>query len=469
MTRLQRGLVDNCFEEGHYESGIAVLEQLRNDKYMPSKSHIRQLLYLALYPEKGKDKVPSQPGWAAKGATKQVTQGTTPSDEAISAARQCLMSFALTNSPGSLMRALPSYDDLTPTLEEAEEDSHLAREASRFQRCRDCWQIIKGRFLQVHSDGMGIIPGSPSKRRRADTQSYQSHSAELPGSTVGENAWPILEWLLYLFEEDERRTSQDGNPKYSPLLLSHISPPKSESGAKWNAGTPLDVAFYCLQQESPRRRVLGARLLTLLINLTATSLFDLPLFLNLVLTEFTSRNCRFDETFSLLPPSSAVFKFKLALCQRYLSDSAAASRSTARKARPRAQPRPMPFRARKQAQEAADEAAAIVNSTSGTSRQDAPNISSHHAMPTASEILQLTTRPADSMPHAQEAKFEMLTTYGMLQKQIEGPDRNAEWRDMLRDGRLSQAVEQAFGSADVGERRSPEDMKAALQMMISVW
>lgn len=32
----QRGLVDTCFEENQYESGIAVLDQLRSPKFKPS-------------------------------------------------------------------------------------------------------------------------------------------------------------------------------------------------------------------------------------------------------------------------------------------------------------------------------------------------------------------------------------------------------------------------------------------------
>lgn len=35
MTRNQRGLVETCFEEGQYESGIAVFEQLRSEKFKP--------------------------------------------------------------------------------------------------------------------------------------------------------------------------------------------------------------------------------------------------------------------------------------------------------------------------------------------------------------------------------------------------------------------------------------------------
>ena len=38
MTRNQRGLVDTCFEEGQYESGIAMLELLRSTMFKPPSS-----------------------------------------------------------------------------------------------------------------------------------------------------------------------------------------------------------------------------------------------------------------------------------------------------------------------------------------------------------------------------------------------------------------------------------------------
>lgn len=37
MSRHQRGLVDTCFEEGQYESGISVLDQLRSSHLKPSE------------------------------------------------------------------------------------------------------------------------------------------------------------------------------------------------------------------------------------------------------------------------------------------------------------------------------------------------------------------------------------------------------------------------------------------------
>ena len=35
MTTHQRSLVNNCFEEGQYESGMAVLDQLRSSSFIP--------------------------------------------------------------------------------------------------------------------------------------------------------------------------------------------------------------------------------------------------------------------------------------------------------------------------------------------------------------------------------------------------------------------------------------------------
>jgi pentatricopeptide repeat protein len=36
MSLHQRGMVNQCFEEGQYDAGIAVLDQLRSSKYKPS-------------------------------------------------------------------------------------------------------------------------------------------------------------------------------------------------------------------------------------------------------------------------------------------------------------------------------------------------------------------------------------------------------------------------------------------------
>ncbi len=37
LSTLQRGLIDNCFEEGQYETAIATLDQLRSSEFNPWK------------------------------------------------------------------------------------------------------------------------------------------------------------------------------------------------------------------------------------------------------------------------------------------------------------------------------------------------------------------------------------------------------------------------------------------------
>lgn len=36
MTRNQCGLADTCFEEGQYDAGLTVLDQLRSPNYKPA-------------------------------------------------------------------------------------------------------------------------------------------------------------------------------------------------------------------------------------------------------------------------------------------------------------------------------------------------------------------------------------------------------------------------------------------------
>lgn len=45
LPLIQRAIVDNCFEEGHYESGIGVLDKLRGERYKPSPYVISVAVY----------------------------------------------------------------------------------------------------------------------------------------------------------------------------------------------------------------------------------------------------------------------------------------------------------------------------------------------------------------------------------------------------------------------------------------
>lgn len=118
------------------------------------------------------------------------------------------------NSPASLLRALPAYPDptdgngatsLTDDNESlSDADSFVASEAVRFRDCKNCWNILKSGFINSLSESTSFAPGNPRKRRRGD--SLVNMDEEESSLVVGENAWPVLDWLLFLFEKDELST-----------------------------------------------------------------------------------------------------------------------------------------------------------------------------------------------------------------------------------------------------------------------
>ncbi|THH19954.1 hypothetical protein EW146_g1306 [Bondarzewia mesenterica] len=464
MTPPQIGLVDSCFEEAHYESGIAVLDQLRVPKFRPTPSHIRQLLYIALYtpaPVTGKRKEKATPSRNISG--KQVAS-TPISQSAITMAQQCLSAFALTNSPDSLMQALPRYPslgehDLTDQNmfeqnEDLDRDSYVAEQAASLKDYKDCWRILKEDSLQhAQDEGMGMFTGSPSKRRRMRSHTRIHRQDDDPPLPIGPNSWPVLNWLVRLFEKDEERMERSGQPRYSPLLLSQIPPIRSEAGAKWAADAPLDAVFHCLIQDNFRKRSMGTQLLTLLINLTSTTLFDLPLFLNLVLTRFPIDSCAFKNLFPSLPSSTTIIKFKIFLYQKYLLGASTIGRPLTPRTRTRAHPRPVPNRACRKPGELAQKGPITrTESIESLAQADVAGtlISSRHALPSATEILNLLTSSPDIEAHSIAAKCELLTNYESLQSQAVESEGSKEWSAMLRDGRLEQAVRDVFGSQNAG-------------------
>jgi hypothetical protein len=123
-----------------------------------------------------------------------------------------------------LLRALPAYrdpndaDDVPPDFDPelpSDVDSFVASEAIRLKNCKNCWNILKSGFIKSLADGSFTVPGSPRKRRRgnATAADFSPANEEDTSLVVGENAWPILDWLLVLFEKDESMTeaSQQGS------------------------------------------------------------------------------------------------------------------------------------------------------------------------------------------------------------------------------------------------------------------
>ena len=184
------------------------------------RSHLRQLLYIALYPPPSGRTVPpnhraSQES-PSKISSRHAYSTLLPSPAASELAKRTLRVLADVNSPASLLRALPAYPDPTDgnsatsladdeSLSDA--DSFVASEAVRFRDCKNCWNILKSGFINSLSESTSFAPGNPRKRRRGDSLVKYTHMDEEESSlVVGENAWPVLDWLLFLFEKDELST-----------------------------------------------------------------------------------------------------------------------------------------------------------------------------------------------------------------------------------------------------------------------
>ena len=134
-----------------------------------------------------------------------------PPPAAVAAAQRSLMAFALTISPEALMAALPSYlgSETTPHVAQGldspeEADSNFALQAARFLDCKNCWQILKEDFIRP----LGKESGSTGTNSRGRRKTLDAESQ--PTSVVGSNAWPVLDWLVTLFEKDEENAETNG-------------------------------------------------------------------------------------------------------------------------------------------------------------------------------------------------------------------------------------------------------------------
>lgn len=119
-----------------------------------------------------------------------------PSPAATLASQQLLVSFATTNSPTAVIRALrPSDAEL-----EDDNDCFVATESMCISRCKNCWQILAEGFLDRNQP---IFSTPKGKGRQIDTGTSSDEVSETQ-APVGETAWPVLDWLLLIFEQDEQ-------------------------------------------------------------------------------------------------------------------------------------------------------------------------------------------------------------------------------------------------------------------------
>ncbi|KAF7306098.1 hypothetical protein HMN09_00764900 [Mycena chlorophos] len=414
MSYQQRLVVDLCFEESEYEAAIDMLVQLTSPRHRPTKLHIRQLLYIALFSPTDRH---ARIDPLASPSKRERKLGELPSAAASLAARNLLMAFAETNTPAAVLLALRPGDVDSP--EEAE--SSLATESLCISRAKNCWQILaKGFLLNQQQQQFASVKG---KGKVLSAGSFGDlHDTASP---VGETAWPILEWLISIFERDEVATN--ATLRHSPLLLEQLG-----TASRRDSDAALAICHYSFAQSDPRRRALGIRLLNLLINLSSATDLDFPLIVVSIfngLSESTSA----EDIASLLAglhPSSAVSKFKIALYQKYFNDTAS-NTTTNRKpiaARPRpqaraAQPKGSPAKARQ---------------STSTSSASPSSLANKYRAPTSGDILRLLMETQASPRN----KYDLLVAYNEYQALAPASERDPEWLEVARNGTV---LDKAFG------------------------
>ena len=258
-----------------------------------NRTHIRQLLYLALYPppEVETDNITAPdanlPTSPSKLGAKQQRSALIPTEGASQAAVRLLAAFSCTNTPAALLHALPSYplDGSDPSLVSAneDEDSFLARSSRVIREAKHCWELLREGFVKPYSDAS--VSRAKGRKRKTGTTNAQSEDEDDDGefeqpSAVAPHAFAVLKWLLGVIERQETLTElikqrkfassppcarphpQYVVARYSLFLLSQIPAPRTATGKRWDAGTTLEIVIYCMENYDPLKKVLGLRLLT---------------------------------------------------------------------------------------------------------------------------------------------------------------------------------------------------------------
>jgi hypothetical protein len=165
-------------------------------------------------------------------AAKQQRSPLFPSPAATAASQRLLMSLARTNSPDALFRALPcslgndhSLITAATGLGDEEEFSVIAREAMCIKESKNCWTILEEGFIRrknsagiantnadaytTTSRGRGAC-NHLGKNEYADSDyGENADDKELP-CVVAENGWPVLDWMIVVFELDEHEQVKNG-------------------------------------------------------------------------------------------------------------------------------------------------------------------------------------------------------------------------------------------------------------------
>lgn len=182
-----------------------------------------------------------------------------------------------------------------------------------------------------------------------------------------------------------------------------------------------------------------------MINLTSTSLADMHMLVQLIRARVIAESFDLSRLLSALDGDiTTVRAFKIALCSTYLSDSPSRTTRSGR-GRARANPRRVPKRNGATTDGKGDDATSVAE-ISPAPATDAPSLSRGYELPPASSIIELVTRPSnpEDTSNFAIAKIELICDYSILQQTLDNPERNEEWVEMLRDGKVLSAVEDSF-------------------------
>ncbi|TFK54238.1 hypothetical protein OE88DRAFT_1654801 [Heliocybe sulcata] len=228
--------------------------------------------------------------------------------------------------------------------------------------------------------------------------------------------------------------------------------------------------MHCLQQGEPSRRLAGARLLSLLVDLTSIVYFDAAAFTNAVFARLIAQDgLAFSDFLSILPDSLAAATFRLALCRKFLATSSSVDSAripSASKPQNRIQPR-----ARRRGGQTGED---VPQNPKPAETNAAPDIIvSKFALPPSKEILQLVQRPHDrriqgSALELSKVKFDMVLTYGKLQGGLPYEDRDADWPKILQDGTLRESVDSVIGTRHGETDQQAESCLCMKQAVLSV-
>lgn len=268
-----------------------------------SRSHIRQLIYTALYPPETVIEVPITAS-PRKLQQQRQKQALMPSEAATQQAIELLSAFIRTNGPNALFQAIPSlYQDsarkgvafadaavVDDSINDEMKDSPIGRGARSIGQVRDCWGLLEPNLVQ----------------RDGAVQDEDSDDEAPMNTMVGRYSWPMLEILVSALEDDQWNHSNEAEREriaiarahsgahiahlvgYSPILVSQVS--RVVKGQPWNVERPLKVVFSSLlpdidspgQPFDSHHAELGIRLLGLVreslrLQLIITNdIYDLP-------------------------------------------------------------------------------------------------------------------------------------------------------------------------------------------------